>query len=779
MSVRIYQLARQLNLENKELMEILRKQGLDVKSPSSTIPNIYAENFIKEYQANHLAKTESKEPANQAQAAVQSTEKALKPSPVAPAVRPVPAPVKKDLAHVPGASFVKSAADVMAEKQRLLDEKRATVVMPTPKAKELNNTNNAPVPAPRFMMAPKVAKMPLIGFKKPLAPREAESQVVSEFEQKHNETKTLVIKPPVIVREFSTLLNIKPFRLISELMEMGIFASMNQTIDEEVARKVALKYGIEVEFKHRSTTPVATPVKELTQEEKQAQENKNLKPRPPIVCILGHVDHGKTTLLDFIRKSNVAAKESGGITQHVGAYQIDYEGKKITFLDTPGHAAFSKIRQRGATVTDIAVLVVAADDGFMPQTDEALKFAQKENVPVVVAINKIDAKGANVDRVKQQMQKRGLTPEDWGGDTLCVGISALNGTHVPDLLEAILLQAEMMELKANPQATAEGVVIESKIDVGKGPIATVIVNKGTLKTGDALVCDDCSCKVRALLTENEARLKEAGPATPVQVVGWSNDPKAGANFRVVKNEKEAKRIAEDFARQLKRDASATEKKLTTVDELMAAIETRQQKVLKVIIRTDVHGSLEALVDCLSAIKSDKVSLEIIDAEVGPITLNDVHLANASHATLVGFNTRLETGVVPAAKHDQVKILQHDIIYELIQRVTDEMRELLDPEWVENSLGTAEVRQVFPLAKGQVAGCMVIAGRVVRDASARLVRKGKTIVETKIEMLKHFKEDLVEVKSGYECGILLCNAPSEYKVGDMIECFEMIAKLPNL
>lgn len=238
---------------------------------------------------------------------------------------------------------------------------------------------------------------------------------MSESEQKHNETKTLVIKPPVIVREFSTLLNIKPFRLISELMEMGIFASMNQTIDEEVARKVALKYGIEVEFKHRSTTPVATPVKELTQEEKQAQENKNLKPRPPIVCILGHVDHGKTTLLDFIRKSNVAAKESGGITQHVGAYQIDYEGKKITFLDTPGHAAFSKIRQRGATVTDIAVLVVAADDGFMPQTDEALKFAQKENVPVVVAINKIDAKGANVDRVKQQMQKRGLTPEDWEG----------------------------------------------------------------------------------------------------------------------------------------------------------------------------------------------------------------------------------------------------------------------------------------------------------------------------------------------------------------------------
>ncbi|MDR0647155.1 MAG: translation initiation factor IF-2 [Puniceicoccales bacterium] len=773
MGVRIYQLARQLNLDNKELIAILQKRGLDVKSPSSTIPHIYAEEIVRDYHNKDNTALSGQDAHAEKKEAEQNL--ATEPQPTSP---PLPETVQKSLpnAQPPLAmgSFVKSAAQVYAERKLLSDQKKA-VILDTPVQEATPETLPLKPAIPKVMMAPKVSPMPTL-FKS-----SAEDALVSEDTTTGScvaEKKQLVIKPPIVVSEFATLLDIKPFRLISELMEMGIFAFMNQAIDEEVAQKIASKYGIEVVFKHRTQTPTSTHNKQQTKTPEE--ESKCLEPRPPIVCILGHVDHGKTTLLDFIRKSNVVAKEAGGITQHVGAYQIEHAGKKITFLDTPGHAAFSKIRQRGATVTDIAILVVAADDGFMPQTDEALSFAQKENVPVVVAINKIDAKGANVDRIKQQMQKRGIASEDWGGETLCVDISALKGTHVPDLLEAVLLQAEMMELKANPRCAAEGVVIESKVEVGKGPTSTVIVYKGTLKTGDALVCGDCYCKTRALLNENGDPLKEATPSTPVQILGWSGAPNAGANFKVVKNEKEAKREAEVHARQLKQ-VQPTEDvgKVTNIGELMAAIESNKQKTLKVMIRADVHGSVEAITDCLKAIKSDKVTLEIIAADVGPISLNDIYLAHAAQATLVGFNTRLETGVLGAAKHHQVSIVQHNIIYELIQQVTDLMRELLDPEWVENKLGSAEVRQIFPLAKGQVAGCMVVAGRIVRDASARLIRNNKVLAETKIQMLKRFKEDVTEVKSGYECGIQLHNTPTGYMEGDSIECFEMVAKLASL
>ena len=461
------------------------------------------------------------------------------------------------------------------------------------------------------------------------------------------------------------------------------------------------------------------------------------------------------------------------------AYQVDYMGKKITFLDTPGHAAFSKIRQRGATVTDIAVLVVAADDGFMPQTEEALKFAQKENVPVIVAINKIDAKGANEDHIKQQMQKHGIAPEEWGGETLCAGISALKGTHIDKLLELILVQAEMMELKANPKGSVEGVIVESRIEVGRGATATVIVNKGTLKPGDVLVCGSCFCKVRALLDENGEKMKQATPATPVQVLGWSGAPEAGANFKAAKNEKEARREIEEVERLMKQMSSDDSHKIKSVEDLMAAIQTSESKILRVIIRGDVHGSVEALSDCLLDIKSEKVGLEIVDAQVGQITLNDVKLAHASNSVIVGFNTKLENGVQAAAKHDQIRILQHNIIYELIDQVKEAMRELLDPEWSENKLGSAEVRKVFDLSKSQVAGCMVIAGRIVRDASARLIRAGKILADTKVQMLKRFKDDVTEVKSGYECGIELSNLTVPFKEGDIIECYEMVARQPDL
>lgn len=778
MSVRIYQLARQLNLDNKSVIELLKQRGLEIKSPSSTIPNIYAEEFIRDYQKNATVKA------------------APSVAPIAPAIKasaPKVAPVikkesGKDVAEKQAAApkanvcpkiplkagtFVRSASEVAAEKQRIAKTKKATVTPPVEPIK-------MPLPPKPVLMAPKIMVAPKIGGLPKINVVHDHNEGSDESgENKVIAKKQITIKPPVVVREFSTLLNIKPFRLISELMEMGIFASMNQTIDEATAQKIANKYNIELVLKHRTTKPVNSQ-EEQKPEKKIIDESQFLETRPPIVCVLGHVDHGKTTLIDFIRKAHVANQEAGGITQHVGAYQVVQDGKKITFLDTPGHAAFSKIRQRGATVTDIAILVVAADDGFMPQTDEALKFAQKENVPVVVAINKIDAKGANIDRVKQQMQKRGITSEDWGGETLCVGISALKGTNIPQLLEAVLVQAEIMDLKANPKCPAEGVVIESKIEMGRGATTTVIINKGTLRVGDALICGKFYCKVRALLDENGVKMKEATPATPVQILGWSGAPDAGANFSVVKNEKEAKRQAEENERELRKKSNNEDKenKIKNIQDLMAAIESNKQKTLKVIVRADVQGSVEAVVDCLNAIQSSKVNLEVIDANVGQISLNDIHLAHAAGATLVGFNTRLENGVQAAAKHDQVNILQHNIIYEIIDQVKDSMRNLLDSEWEENKLGSAEVRQIFPLAKSFVAGCMVVAGKILREASVRLIRHNKVIAETKIQMLKRFKDDVTEVKSGYECGIQLSDV-DDYIVGDIIECYEMVARKPDL
>lgn len=587
---------------------------------------------------------------------------------------------------------------------------------------------------------------------------------------------TIKIKPPIVVRDFAVSLSLKPFRLISELMEMGIFASINQSLEVDVAQKIAQKHGFTLDVQHRGE-----------QEVKKAPEVKKvvLESRPPIVCVLGHVDHGKTTLLDSIRKTNVVAGEAGGITQHIGAYQVTSNGQKITFIDTPGHAAFSKMRQRGADVTDIAILVVAADDGFMPQTEEAFKFAKKANVPVVVAINKMDAKGANIDRVKQQMQQRGIAPEDWGGETLCVPVSALKGDNLPKLLEAVLLQAEMMELSADFKGTVEGVIIESQIEVGRGPTATVIIQKGILKPGDAIVCGSHYCKVRAMIDDQGKTIKEAPPSTPVKVMGWSDVPDAGATFIGVKSEKDARQQAQDFADQTK-DGSPTQKTIATgndkkanVDALFAAIASSKSKVLKVILRGDVNGSVEALSSCLEAIKSTKVTLEIISAEVGQINKTDIDLASSTGATIVGFNTKLENGVQSLAKHHSIRILQHNIIYEIIDQVKEAMAELLDPEIQRLKTGTAEVRQVFPLSKaGVVAGCMVTEGSIKREQIAAVIRKDQVLCEGRISALKRFKEDSSEVRSGYECGIQLSNF-NEYEVGDHIEVFEIKKILPSL
>ena len=658
---------------------------------------------------------------------------------------------------------------------------KAPVPPPVPVARP-NVSVPPPVPPMGRPVAAPVPSMPSVPV--PPSPGSEQNPVKKE------ELKKVTMRAPVVVRDLATALDVRPFRLISELMSMGVFASLNQDLGDEVAVKVAEKYGVELDIHRREKG--AQQVKPVVVEKpKPVDDEKDKMPRPPVVCVLGHVDHGKTTLLDYYRKSNVTAGEAGGITQHVAAYSVKHGDQSITFLDTPGHAAFSKMRERGAALTDIAVLVVAADDGFMPQTDEALKFAQKNNVQLVVAINKIDSKGANIDRVKQQMQKRGITSEDWGGTIQCEPVSALKGTNMDSLLDAILLQAEMMELKANPKCPAEGTVVEAQMEQGRGPTATVIIQRGTLKTGDALVCGPHFCRVRAIMDEYGKPLKQIAPGCPGRVMGWSGVPSAGAIFSTVKNAREAEKIAEENQYKLRKAIEEEEENkrraqdeeqnagLSDIERLNQLLAGTSEKVFKVVTKADVDGTLEALNAALEAIKSSRVKLEIVGGSVGPITPSDVNMASASNATIVAFDVKADNGVPALMKRQNVNLITHDIIYMLLDMVKDAMAELLDPELKENKVGMAEARVIYPFGKNAyVAGSMVTEGSIRRDFNARVWRKGEVLHTGRIDTLKRFKEDVTEVKAGYECGIRVTGF-EEYQEGDLIECFEILKIRPPL
>ena len=671
------------------------------------------------------------------------------PAPAAPIIAPAPAAVIPRPVSAPPATV--ASTPPMA---------KAPIALP-------------PMPPRVIAKAPSPMPPPLPGASPPPATVSAAVPAAAPVITMQGDVKVLHLKPPVIVRDFAIALGLKPFKLISELNQLVGFAAMNSTIEEPIAQKVAEKYGFLLEIKHRGDPVQQQAAKDKKEKKPDEDESKLLEPRPPVVCILGHVDHGKTSLLDAIRKANVAAGEAGGITQHIGAYQIEFNGRKITFLDTPGHAAFSKMRARGADVTDIAVLVVAADDGFMPQTDEALKHAQNAKVSLIVAINKMDVKGANIEQVKGQMQQRNIAPEDWGGETITVPVAAIKNQGIDNLLEMILLQADVLELKANPKAEASGIVIESEIDFGRGPLATVIVQRGTLRVGDSIVCGPNFAKVRAMFDDAGKNLKEAPPATPVRVIGWSGTPDSGAAFKAVKNAREAEKMAEEEQLRLKKvvTTAAAVPKEVSVERLFANIAATQAKVLKVIIKTDVFGSAEAVRVILEGIKSAKVSLEIVSIEVGLVTKNDIAMAAAAGSVVIGFHTKLENGVTPLAKHHGVRIETYEIIYEMGDKVREMMADLLDPDLKETKTGAAEVRQVFPLAKGFVAGCLVTEGKINRNGSARL-RRGKEILhEGKVGTLKRFKDDANEVRAGLECGIKLDDF-NAYQPGDVVECYEV-------
>ena len=780
MSVRIHQLSKEIGMENKKLIELLKSRGFEVKSASSTIDNISADAFREEFAS-----------------------KAPVPAAEEPKAEEPPAPAAPKL---PEGVFVKSAADIKREHEDKAAaeaaEKAASAPVSAkasePEASKARATSPSPAGPPK---PPSPLKPPAGGPPKPPSPagppkppagpkttgaaplkEEAEVPLVAEADtpeaEEVSEIKKIHVKPPIVVRDFAGEIGLKPFKLISELMEMGIFASMNQSIEESVAVKLAARHGCELEIHHRGEQAEQAGKAKKKEEKLDDDDPKFLQPRPPVCCILGHVDHGKTTLLDAIRKANVVDGEAGGITQHIGAYQIDHKGQKISFVDTPGHAAFSMMRERGANVTDVAILVIAADDAFKPQTDEALKFAKEANNSIIVAINKIDSKGANVDRVKQQMQEKGIAPEDWGGETIAVEVSALKGTNIDDLLDMILLQVEVLELKANPSCPASGTIIEAQIEQGRGATATVIIERGTLKKGDALLCGEAYCRVKTMTDADGNIMKSAPPATPVKVTGWSDVPVSGIKFTTEKNEKVAKRAADDAAQQRKLDdanadnesGGSAEGGAATVEDLFAAIENQQKKCLRVIVKSDVHGSTEALVNALKAIESAKINLDVISKGVGHITKNDITLASAGGATVVGFNVKLDNGVQSLAKHHDIRIIQHEIIYELIDQVEEAMAELLDAEYTEKKIGAAEVRQVFSVGKARnVAGCMVTEGSIQRNCIARLMRGGEIVHESKVDTLKRFKDDVKDVRAGYECGINV-EGYDDYKEGDTIECF---------
>ncbi len=585
--------------------------------------------------------------------------------------------------------------------------------------------------------------------------------------------KEISIRGAVIVKDFAAKLNIKPNRLIADLMGLKILASINQRIEPDIATKIAEKYGFKVVVEHARDKAAARPVMKAIDADdlipKDAPET--LRPRAPVITFMGHVDHGKTTLMDWIRKEKVALGEAGGITQQISAYQVDVAGKKITFLDTPGHAAFSAMRARGAQITDIAVLIIAADDGIMPQTEECIKVTRQTGVQVMVAITKADKPTANVDRVKQQLQKAGLTPEDWGGDIICCPVSGKTGEGVDALLENILVQAEVLELQANPSRRANGFVIESELQQGLGPCATVLVTGGTLKIGDAILIGEHFGKVRALIDDRGRRVKEASPSTPVKVTGLSGVPEAGSEFRVMLDEKRARDLAEQTAQEKKAEALASNR-ASSLDALMSRMAAEGQLELNVIVKSENQGTLEAIVSALGEIKSEKVALHVIGQGTGNVSLTDVKNAAAGKSIIVGFDIGNDSGVQQQARHDGVRINTFRIIYELLDHVRNCMLDLLPPEYKEVVLGHAEIKAIYDIGKlGKIAGSQMLDGKLVAKEKYRILRKKDQVWEGKVQTLRHFKDEVKEVTGQQECGVCFVDFEG-FEVGDVIECYSM-------
>lgn len=753
--IRIYELAKRLGVSNKEVLAVLSSLGIEGKKPASNIDSDIADK-VEERLRPSAERAVSETPAEEG-----PEEKVEKPLPPVEE-RPLPEAVRV-ISEEEEKKEVPLPKEIMfVEETELKVPDRFKKELETEKVEKIKVK---PAMQKAFQSVRKIEPKrwhEVRPFKK--AGKEKEAVKVAERQQvTAPRKKHLKIQEGTTVKEFAELIGVKLPEVIKKFMELGYMPTINQPVDIDAALLVAEAFGVKLEVASIEEEPVF---------EEEIVDTSALTPRPPVVTIMGHVDHGKTSLLDAIRQTKVTETEAGGITQHIGAYKINLKGKEIVFLDTPGHEAFTSLRARGAKVTDVVVLVVAADDGVMPQTIEAINHAKAANVPIIVAINKIDKPEANPSKVKNELAEHGIIPEEWGGQNIFVEVSAKKRIGIENLLEMISLQAEIMELKANPKRMAKGTIIEARLDKGRGPVATVLVQDGVLRVGDVFLAGTQFGRVRALIDDTGKRIQEAGPSTPVEVIGFPEVPVAGDIFAVVNDERKARQIA--LARQQKqRLAEMAKKRKLTLDDLYAKIKEGEIKELNIIIKADVQGSVEALRDALEHITHPEVKVRVIHASVGGINESDVMLASASNAIIIGFNVRPELKAQQVAEKEGVDIRHYNIIYVAIDDIKKALEGLLEPTFKEKILGRAEVRQTFQVSRlGTIAGCYVLDGVISRASDGiRVIRDNIVVYEGKISSLKRFKEDVREVQAGYECGLMIENF-NDIKVGDILENYVM-------
>lgn len=722
--IRVYELARELGLSNKELMAILEREGYGVTNHASSL-DVEVGDLIRDMViADRQREEEAKKKKIGAKAAAAPSARAAKSA----------------------AKDAKSAKAAKAASGKAAPAKPGK--KPAPAVKE-----DKPEAGPTT--------------EKPADEKPAEAPLTE-----------LHLKTPITVRDLAEGLGKKPHELISLMMTMNIFGAINQVLEIELVEKICERHNVKFVRESREK-PAERSSKDKVDETPKAPRAHEQVPRPPVVVFMGHVDHGKTSLQDYIRHTHVTSGEAGGITQHIGASVAVVGDKTITFLDTPGHEAFTAMRARGANATDIAVLVVAANDGVMPQTVEAINHAKAADVPIVVAMNKMDLPAADPEKVLRGLSEHGIMSEDWGGQVAVIPVSALTGQGVNDLLERILLEAEMLDLTAEPKAPFEGLVLEAKMESGMGPLAGVLVRNGTLRVGDSLICGQVYGRVRALMDSQGKRIPKALPSTPVRIMGLSGVPEAGDIIRVCANEREAKALADEAAQQARHESLAVDRTSISLDEMFNQLSKDEKPELAIIIKADVRGSLEAIVEAISKLKSDRVSARVIHSGVGEVTENDVVLAAASNAIILGFHVRAMPGINRLAKQQGVDLRLCSIIYDLLQQVEDAMRGQLQPESRETPLGSAEIIQIFEISKaGKICGCRVTSGVIRVNAKAKVYRDKELIYHGHVASLKHFKNDVREIKSGLECGIRLDNF-EDFEVHDIIEAFDLVQVAPQL
>ncbi len=757
---RIYELAKELKMPSRNLVKVAKQQGMAIKSHMSSVTPEEAEKLRKVVQNKKSTKKPQKHQSQQPQA------------------------VKHDQRHQSARhqDYQQNNGQQHQQKQHSQHEKRHNdqqqrATGQQNQHEDRHNNHQRHNGGGRFGGSLRNNNENRHGkrFKKRNKKRNKRNKKRRLREVNHKQPTQRKDKPLPKVLEYTEGMNAQdlakilhrsPAEIIKKLFMLGVMINQNQSLDKDTIELLAADYGIDAKQK------VEVDVSDIDKLfEKEEKNTTHLVSRPPVVTVMGHVDHGKTTLLDKLRHSHITAHEAGGITQEIGAYQVHYNNQVITFLDTPGHAAFTEMRARGANITDIIVLVVAADDGVMPQTVEAIHHAQAAKTPIIVAINKIDKPGANPDRVTEQLAKYNLIPEDWGGDTIFVKISAKFGKNLDELLDMILLQAEVMELKANPDQNGAGSVVEARLDQGKGPVATVLIQQGTLHVGDPVVVGTTFGRVRTMTNENGRRIKAATPATPVEITGLNDVPEAGDRLVAFDDEKTARAAGEARAKQ----AQEKERQRTshvTLDNLFATMKKGKMKTLPLIIKADVQGSVEALSQSLQKIKVDGVRVDIIHQAVGAISQSDVTLAEASNAVIIGFNVRPTPVAKSLADSNNIDIRLHRVIYKAIEEVEDAMKGMLEPVYKEETIGEVEVRQLYKASKvGTIAGGMVTSGKITRDSKVRLVRDGTVVYEGELGSLKRFKDDVKEVKAGFECGLTIANY-NDIKENDVIEAYKM-------